>query len=405
VWVIACIWYPRFALAVLTHGRVDPAGPIAIHAALDAHPRIVECSALARSQGVEPGMLLGRAMGACPDLQLVEHDVAMVEDRGVLFVERLEELGAGVEMLRPGRVLFAVRPLMRLYGGEQGVVERVFAQFPRVRDVLRIGIGPNRFVAEVAAWRARPGTCLSVGHDNVRELLAPLPARILPIDSRMLETWNALGLETLAHVAALQRSKVAERFGPAGVALHRLACGVDDRPVVPRPTGEVIEESMTFPEAMGNVMTLERAVGVLVERALARPYFDAYAPRTVQVVAELVEGGMWRQRKVLRQPTTVAVKVALAASVLLEQIPAPVERLLVRFDQFVPHAREQQELDSGSDHERRNRLQAGVRHVQAALDDEAVLSVLEVAPHSRVPERRAVLVPADIGGGREAAAG
>lgn len=370
---------------------------MAIHAALDAHPRIVECSAEARAQGVEPGMVLGRALGTCPDLQLVEHDVAMVEDRGVLFAERLEELGAGVELLRPGRVLFAVRPLVRLYGGEQGVIERVYGQFPRIADVLRVGIGPNRFVAEVAAWRARPGCCLQVDHEQVRELLAPLPARILPIDSRMLETWTALGLDTLGDVARLQRPKVAERFGTAGVALHRLACGMDDRPVLPRPTGEVIEETMTFPEAMGNVMTLERAVGVLVERALARPHFDAYAPRTVQVVAELVEGGLWRQRKVLRQPTTVPVKVAMAAGVLLEQIPAPVERLLVRFDQFVPHAREQQELDSGSDHERRHRLQAGVRHVQAALDDEAVLSVLEVAPHSRVPERRSVLVPADLG--------
>jgi hypothetical protein len=38
-------------------------------------------------------------------------------------------------------------------------------------------------------------------------------------------------------------------------------------------------------------------------------------------------------------------------------------------------------------------VQAGVRHVQGALGDDALLQVLEVEPWSRVPERHAVLVP------------
>lgn len=395
--MIACVWFPRFALSVLAHRRADLSRPVALHTTLDAHATIVDCSPAARAEGVQPGMLLARALGTCPELELLDHDESVVYAAAERFLERLEGTGAAVEPLRPGRALLAVRPLERLYGGEVGVARALMDAFPRAAS-LRVGMGPNRFVAEVAAWRTKSRHARIVReHDEARELLGPLPVHVLPIEPRMLETWTALGMVTLADVAAIERGKMADRFGSAGVELHKLACGTDSRRLLPRTHQEVVEEDMTFPEAMGSLLTLQRAVRVLVERALARPLLQNYAPRTVTVTAQLVEGGSWRSMRVLREPTNDATRVALSAVTELEQIPAPVEQLTVRFDQYVLHAPEQPELDERPSDTRARRLQAGVRHVQAALDDDAVLSVLEVAPESRVPERRAVLIPADMG--------
>jgi hypothetical protein len=98
--------------------------------------------------------------------------------------------------------------------------------------------------------------------------------------------------------------------------------------------------------------------------------------------------------------------VLLAAQVGLDDIPAPVERMCVRLEEFeLRTATQQQLLDrrgtaltggdgagaiGGVDDER---VQAGVRHVQATVGEDALLQVLEVEPDSRVLERHAVLVP------------
>lgn len=398
VGMLVCVWIPRFSLRVLAH-RHEPTAPVAVHDTLDAQA-VVACNAVAGEQGVRIGMPLSRALGCCSELRLIEYDTARVEAQEERFLQRLEGIGAAVEAVRPGQALLSARPLLRLYGGVPGVVSRIRDLFPIV-DELRIGVAPNRFAAEVAAYRAAPGESMTIEQHRIRDVLAPLPIGVLPLDDRMRAVWTALGLRTLGDVAAIAEHQIADRFGTDGVVAWKLARGVDERRLVPRMHQEHIEEELAFPEATGSLVTLTRAVRVLVERALSRPLFEAYAPRTVVVVAYLVSDGSWRSDRVLRQPTVDVGRVALTATAELGAIPAPVERLQVRLEQLTPHSSEQCMFGSAQ-LQRRTRLREGIAHVQEALDEEALLSVLEIAPESRVPERRAVLVPADarqLGGG------
>lgn len=401
--VIACLWIPRFSLSVLAHRRCSLLQPVAVHDPLESH--VLECSPEATARGVCPGMPLPRALGACSDLMLLEYDEARVAAADERFLQRLEGIGAAVEPVRPGLALFSARSLFRLHGGADGVAAGIRDVFPHAES-LRIGMGSNRFVAEVAAYRApgagasgagAPGEpyadALLIRPEQVREALAPLPVRVLGVPAAMLQTWSALGLRTLADIVAIDQHQIADRFGTEGVRAWRLAQGIDDRPLRPRTHEATVGEEITFPEASGSLVTLGRAVGMLVERALSRPAFAAHAPRSVVVVAYLVSGGSWCSRRVLRTPTLDAGRIALTATAELDQIPAPVERIEVRFEQLTPHAPAQHELDPTS--ARRTGLHDGIAHVQAALDEDALLSILEVAPESRVPEHRAVLVAAD----------
>ena len=65
--------------------------------------------------------------------------------------------------------------------------------------------------------------------------LAPFPLALLEPDEDLTDTCHALGLGTMGQFAALDADEVESRFGPEGLALHRLARGLDTRgPSAPR---------------------------------------------------------------------------------------------------------------------------------------------------------------------------
>jgi protein ImuB len=118
--------------------------------------------------------------------------------------------------------------------------------------------------------------------------------------------------------------------------------------------------------------------------------------------------GSHRVRRVLRVPTVDPEKIRITAQVGLEGVPAPVERLTLRLEEFELRSADQQDMLRGGNAlvggnagsvasgVADERVQAGLRQVRAALGDEAILQVLEVEPESRVLERHAVLVPRHV---------
>src|SRR5207237_818269 len=68
-----------------------------------------------------------------------------------------------------------------------------------------------------------------------------------------------------------------------------------------RPPAE-LAETLAFPEAVANELTLRRALGALIETALGRPERRDRFVRKVALGAGLVGGGSWRRTLTLRAP-------------------------------------------------------------------------------------------------------
>jgi protein ImuB len=67
------------------------------------------------------------------------------------------------------------------------------------------------------------------------QFLSPFPLALLAPPDDLAETCHALGLGTVGQFAALHADEVEARFGPEGLAAHRLARGIDPRgPTTPR---------------------------------------------------------------------------------------------------------------------------------------------------------------------------
>jgi len=393
--VIICVLIPRLALTTAVAERRELLqGPTALAPEPGASQQVGEVSPAAEAFGVHPGMRLGEALARCPQLTLVPPDPAGVADHWERLLVRLESIGAAVEPERPGVACFDARGLLRLHGGIEGVLA---AARRALRFPARFGVAPSRFSAVAAATRARAHRAEIVpgGRDEARAYLAPVPVALLrarPALADLPAALERLGVGSLGELAALPVAALADRFGRRGLIAHELALGGDSA-LCPRIAGEQLREILELPDATSGIQ-LQRGLGMLIDRLLARSERRGRTLRAVVISAGLVEsGGTWREMMVFREALSDPLRMRLALTPRLAQIPAPAETLRLAVERFGPAACDQRVLLDDPAAARAARLREAIRQARAAAGPEAALRVLEVDPDSRFPERRSVLAP------------
>jgi protein ImuB len=393
--MIAAVVIPGFDLRAAL--RLRPSlqlKPAALAPLPGTEPLLGSITAAAETRGVRPGMRLGEALAMCPQLELVEQDPATAEQAWEEILRRLEDAGFAVEPGEPGTVYFETKGVERLYGGLEPAMKRSLQAVGSVWDA-RAGAAERRFAALAAANVARPGQALIVSDDRTRSFLAPLPLQLLPLERDRYEELEELGVRTIGQLAGLPGAAVADRLGPDGRRAWSLARGERDGRVQPRKPATALHETLEFPEAVGNELTLRRGLGVLLDRLLARPERAGRPPRKVAVWARLVGGASWRRTVTLREPTADPARLRAALAPKLAELPAPALKLRLEVSELAEHTGEQLELVAAEGSVLEGRLREGLRQVKAAVGAGGVSTVVEVAPWSRIPETRALLVPRD----------
>jgi protein ImuB len=391
--MVVCVHLPRFELIVAAGGAEALAGrALAIAPALGGEPRVGEVSGAAEGFGVTRGMALGEALARCPELRLVAGDPLGVAREWGRAARALEGIGAALELPRAGLAYFEADGLRGLHGGEEGVIAAARCALGRP---VRVGAGPTRFCALAAALEVRSRRAIVVGAGpEARRYLASRPVALLSYRAEtaaLVEPLTRLGVCTLGELAELGRDAVADRFGEPGALARRLARGEDD-PLRARLLEERLEETLELDEASSGP-ALERVLGVLIDRLLARPERRGRTLRALTLSARLIEGGTWRERVVLREALSDPRRVRLALAPRLALLPAPAAALRLEAERMGPPEGEQGTLLERARAIRRKRLREAVAQARTVAGPEAALRAVCVDPDSRVPERRVVFTP------------
>jgi protein ImuB len=393
--MVACLLIPGFELQAALHHRPRMRlRPAALSPLPGTEPLLGPVTAAAEAAGVRPGMRLGEALATCPSLVLVERDPAGAEEQWEQIVRRLEDNGFAVEPVEHGCLYFDTRGVERLYGGVSASLKRALAAVGSTWNACA-GASDRRFAALAAAAIARPGQAVVVDDERTREFLAPLPLTLLPLQDSSREDCDRLGVKKIGQLAGLPGSAVAERLGPDGRRAWSLARGEDEWKVTARPPATDLAERLEFPEAVANELTLRRALNALLDRILARPERGAREIRKVALSARLVGGGSWRRTVTLREPSGERGTLRAALGPKLAELPAPVLSLGLELVTLSESEGRQLALICPEGEELETRLRDGLRQVRARAGGGAVATVVEVAPWSRIPEQRALLVPRD----------
>ena len=197
--------------------------------------KVTAASRPAMDAGVRRGMRLRQAQSRCGELVVVTVDEGL-EARAFEPVARaVESLCTGVEILRPGALALGTRGPSRYFGGDEALaaklIERaeVAASHP---DGWRCGVADGVFAAGLAARLARHGA-LVVPRGGAPEFLREQSVDHLPFP-KLVGLLHRLGVHTLGRLAEIPEADLSARFGPEGIAAHRLARGDDDRPISTR---------------------------------------------------------------------------------------------------------------------------------------------------------------------------
>jgi DNA polymerase-4 len=213
-----------------------------------------------------------------------------------------------------------------LAGATENEVEGFCAHLRRrVRDetglIASVGAGSGKQIAKIASGLAKPDGIQVVRRADEKLLLDGLAVRKLwGIGPVAEEKLHRLGIDTIGQLAALSDGEVANILGATiGPALHRLARGIDDRPVAERAVAKQISAESTFATDLTTLEELREAIAPIAEHAHQRLCRDGRGARTVTVKLKKSDMSTLTRSATLPYATTDgAALAALARRLLLD---------------------------------------------------------------------------------------
>ncbi|MDQ1712977.1 MAG: protein ImuB [Frankiaceae bacterium] len=223
-------WCPDWPLAAAGVAPDEPAAVL-------AGEEVLACSAAARADGVRRGLRRREAQRRSPGLLLLPREELDEARAFEPVAAALESICPRVEVVRPGTVVFATKGPSRYFGGDAALAGLVAAQ---VDDAVagapgvvaaapcQVGVADGVFASRLAA---RQSAVVAAGGSAA--FLAPYPVAALDRPD-LADLLVRLGLRTLGSFGGLPAARVASRFGADGLLAHRLARGLDERPLALR---------------------------------------------------------------------------------------------------------------------------------------------------------------------------
>lgn len=232
--------------------------------------RGVVCAASyeARSFGVHSAMPMMRALQLCPQART-----------RAVRMERYRELSQEVfsiyrnytDLLEPlslDEAFLDVTGSRRLFGAPSQIGQKIRE---RVREetglTVSAGVGPNKFLAKMASGRAKPDGLFEIDARKIGDFLDPLPVVALwGIGQASAERLEAHGLCRVADLKGVGEGRLRRILGEAlGSRVHRLAQGIDERPVGAAVAERSLGAERTYEKDLVQANQVEKALLSLAE--------------------------------------------------------------------------------------------------------------------------------------------
>jgi DNA polymerase IV (DinB-like DNA polymerase) len=112
-----------------------------------------------------------------------------------------------------------------------------------------IGVGPNKFIAKMAAGIRKPDGLTVVKEKEVADFLRNIPAaKLHGVGPKTAEALSGVGVETTEQLAAYELTQLKKIFGESRARyLHEISQGIDDSPVEEKESTQ-LSRMGTLPE-------------------------------------------------------------------------------------------------------------------------------------------------------------
>ncbi|MEV4179274.1 DNA polymerase IV [Nonomuraea sp. NPDC049709] len=302
-------------------------------------PRTVAATATyeAREHGIHSGMPLRTALRRCPEAVFLPSDPPAYEAASERVMAVLREFPVRVEIWGWDEAFLGATT------DNPEALAADLRQAVRARTDLdcSVGIGDNKHQAKLASGLAKPAGIYRLTSDNWAEVMYDRPTDALwGIGARISRKLAALGLHTVAQLAAADPADLASRFGPTNGPWYRyLALGKGEAEVVTTPwIARGHSRETTFPHDLTDRADLTRHLTALAEQVA----HDATAAgREITLVRVKIRSTPFltrtRQSK-LPHPTTDPATITRTALAILDRhdLTRPIRLVGVSVDYTMP---------------------------------------------------------------------
>lgn len=283
---MVCVWLPNWAVQRLRHERPELRSRPVVLFANDGNrgPRVSawtrgEAQTSCCGEGIKIGMPLAEAkallaghVGSTAHIEL--HDPA-ADLTGLREVARtcndFSPLFGIEEAKSPECLLLDVTGCEHLFGGEQGLVDRLAEDLRQRGFQVRAALAPTIGAAWAAArCLAKPHQQPALTDKELDEALAPLPITSLRLPFKIIETLHELGLRRIGQVRALPRETLPSRFGPELLLRLDQAFGNAPELLVPERPPKTIAAVWVTDEPLTDRESLKFVTGQLLDELLGR---------------------------------------------------------------------------------------------------------------------------------------
>ncbi|MFG6195215.1 DNA polymerase IV [Nonomuraea sp. JJY05] len=223
------------AVEILRHPELR-GRPVVVGGSGDpTQPRTVAATATyeAREHGIHSGMPLRTALRRCPEAIFLPSDPPAYEAASARVMAVLREFPVRVEIWGWDEAFLGATT------DDPETLAATIRQTVRERTQLScsIGIGDNKHQAKLASGLAKPAGIHRLTSDNWAETMNDRPTDALwGIGAKISKKLAALGLHTVAQLAAADPADLARHFGPTNGPWYRyLALGKGEAEIVTTP--------------------------------------------------------------------------------------------------------------------------------------------------------------------------
>ncbi|ODU21554.1 MAG: DNA polymerase IV [Pseudonocardia sp. SCN 73-27] len=275
-----------------------------------AGPRgvVAGASYQARVFGARSAMPMAQARRACPHATVLPPRFELYKALSAIVMTVLGEAAPVLEPVSLDEAFLEPPALAGADAAEVTAFGTALRAAVRERTGLpaSVGAGSGKQLAKIASELAKPDGLRVVAPEEERTVLDPLPVRSLwgigPVSEAAL---HRLGVTTIGQFAAMDGREVGGVLGSAvGTELHRLARGIDDRPVAPRGAAKQVSAETTFETDLTTMTDVHAAVARMAEAAHRRLVASGRAARTVTVKARTADFATSSRSETTAYPST-----------------------------------------------------------------------------------------------------
>jgi len=241
--------------------------PLAVGGSATRRGVIATASYEARKFGVHSAMASATAIKRCPQLILIPGRMSVYREASRRMHEIFTDYTDLIEPLSLDEAFLDVSNCPRCRGSATLIAQEIRQRIAQTIGItVSAGIAPNKFIAKIASDMNKPDGQYVVTPQQVDDFLRQLPvSRIWGVGKVTAQRLEKKGIKTCADVRAHDIFQFVQQFGQFGEHIHRLAHGIDDRPVVSEWRRKSVSVENTYDEDLPDLQSCLQKLPALIE--------------------------------------------------------------------------------------------------------------------------------------------